>query len=965
MASVITIAGEQLFAAKAQANEQLDIDTFIFANVPNQDPNAPINREEGIPAANIVYQQNVQQVGRINDNVVVYSTVLDSITGPFEFNWVGLYSSVNQKLVAINHVPTVTKTATAPGAAGNTLNRNFGIEYSGIADLTGITVDAGTWQLDFTARLSGMDLLTQQLAADMNGKDWFIADGLKVVPRTTANSFSVMSGVGYVSGLRVELKQEHILIVQSYPQFVYVDAWFSGNANSTWSPQLAFTVTNTEMDDYVDPSGAQHYVYKLAVINAAGNVDDLRNTDGLAEKLAKHSPIKKINAKSIDLEPEINKGGLINRILNDGNIAVIDKGEFTASDIVPKNSTGIEGFGHRLTTLKAVANKTILKMNGDADVTIKHLELDGLGSKSETIENGIVYDGAANSRRHELNHLMINNFSGYGALFSGGWNNSLKQSQFVGNKVGLGFKVSPQLPGWSGSGHLNECCYFAGNDTAIEMEAPWNYTSINAVIEDCDLPINQTAGGSTAVWINTWFESNKQSPRFAQSNVLIGGRLEGGEAPVTPFYGNMVLPAAPFDYQCITEIVDGLRVFRDSDDENFSVDGQGIKSFKPHVSLGWDVIDAQGTAKLISVGFGSNALGGGVVTETWGNDYGAWKDVVQLTASRHFAQAEAYSMPKLGVKVQAQGSNSLSGLGIVRTVLSSGLYEAGGGGATNYGDRWQVHELGHFSPLSDAAYDIGLDASSRVRDIRVANAPIVGSDVRIKPIVKPIPQELLDFAMSVEIQAYKLYGGKRYHYGIVITPDFISRLKAIQDIDECAAFCKDVFTDSKGNPVDKHLFGEINTIEYLDYADEKLMFKVDFSKDFTLRIGDEVIATHRGGTLNIESPDLQLVGEMMGFYHVYKEANFCHKSPKIKLGETTEDFKLRHDDYLNDLKINNELAADNTPIIVIESGGVVLNDLWQVRYDEWQNILLEAQRRSTVEMKEKLNILEQRINANS
>lgn len=276
MASVITIAGEQLFAAKAQANEQLDIDTFIFANVPNQDPNAPINREEGIPTANIVYQQNVQQVGRINDNVVVYSTVLDSITGPFEFNWVGLYSSVNQKLVAINHVPTVTKTATAPGAAGNTLNRNFGIEYSGIAELTGITVDAGTWQLDFTARLSGMDLLTQQLAADMNGKDWFIADGLKVVPRTTANSFSVTPGVGYVSGLRVELKQEHILIVQSYPQFVYVDAWFSGNANSTWSPQLAFTVTNTEMDDYVDPSGAKHYVYKLAVINAADDVEDLR-----------------------------------------------------------------------------------------------------------------------------------------------------------------------------------------------------------------------------------------------------------------------------------------------------------------------------------------------------------------------------------------------------------------------------------------------------------------------------------------------------------------------------------------------------------------------------------------------------------------------------------------------------------------------------------------------------------------
>lgn len=330
MASIITITGEQLFAAKAQANEQLDIDTFIFANVPGQDPNAPINRSEGIPTAYIVHQQMVQQVGRINENVVVYSTVLDSVTGPFEFNWVGLYSSVNDKLVAINHVPTVTKTITEPGTAGNTLNRNFGIEYSGIADLTGINVDAGTWQLDFTARLSGMDLLTQQLAADMNGKDWFIDDGLKVVPRTTANSFSVTPGVGYVSGLRVELKQEHILIVQSYPQFVYVDAWFSGNANSTWSPQLAFTVTNGEMDDYVDPSGAQHYVYKLAVINAADEVIDRRARSLLLESLSK-TRIK----TTVD---EISKGKFIEGDL----LTVIDRSN---GDFKIVNSDSADGKG--------------------------------------------------------------------------------------------------------------------------------------------------------------------------------------------------------------------------------------------------------------------------------------------------------------------------------------------------------------------------------------------------------------------------------------------------------------------------------------------------------------------------------------------------------------------------------------------------------------------------------------------
>lgn len=278
MAQVITLAGERLFALKAQNNQQLDIDTFIFAYVPGQDSTAPIDRNEGLPPVNQrVHTQIVQQYGMLNDNAVVYSSVLDSLTGPFQFNWVGLYSSVNQTLVAIQHIPTVVKTVTEPGASGNILNRNFVIEYSGIAELTGITVDPATWQYDFEARLNGMDELTRQLAADMNGKDWFIGDGFKVVPRPTLNTFKVNAGVGYVSGLRVELTADHILTLSSYPQFVYVDAWFEATSDSIWKGKVVFTVTNTEMDDYIDVNGRNHYVFKLSRITAADVVEDLRS----------------------------------------------------------------------------------------------------------------------------------------------------------------------------------------------------------------------------------------------------------------------------------------------------------------------------------------------------------------------------------------------------------------------------------------------------------------------------------------------------------------------------------------------------------------------------------------------------------------------------------------------------------------------------------------------------------------
>lgn len=382
MASVITIAGEKLFAAKAQANEQLDIDTFIFANVPGQDATAPINREEGLPIDHVVHQQIVQQVGRINDNVVVYSTVLDSITGPFEFNWVGLYSSINNTLVAINHIPTTPKTKTEAGVAGNTLNRNFGIEYSGIADLTGIDVAPETWQLDFTARLQGMDKLTQQLAADMNGKDWFIEDGFKVEPRSTVNSFKILPGIGYVSGLRVELKNEHIFSVEQYPIFIYVNAWFEGDANSTWSPSLSFTITSLERDDYVDDAGIKHYVGRLAQITSADEIIDFRSESAVIRAVseAKYKVYVdgalRNNSDRFNDRPDVREfqnlvsDGLwndaIKAALNENTTVIMPNQVFEVSDTVKLSSRGYGLVGHSKNSRNYRDSTFTLKWRGGA-----------------------------------------------------------------------------------------------------------------------------------------------------------------------------------------------------------------------------------------------------------------------------------------------------------------------------------------------------------------------------------------------------------------------------------------------------------------------------------------------------------------------------------------------------------------------------------------------------------------------
>ncbi|MEJ2912722.1 phage tail-collar fiber domain-containing protein [Pseudoalteromonas sp. C12FD-1] len=407
MASVITIAGEKLFAAKAQANEQLDIDTFIFANVPDQDATAPINREEGLPIDHVVHQQIVQQVGRINDNVVVYSTVLDSITGPFEFNWVGLYSSINNTLVAINHIPTTPKTKTEAGVAGNTLNRNFGIEYSGIADLTGIDVAPETWQLDFTARLQGMDKLTQQLAKDLNGKDSFIDDGFKVVPRETLNTFAISPGVGYVGGLRIEFKHEHIIAIEDYEKAIFVDVWFDGDASSKWSPSFTFHIRDDELEDYVDGAGKSHFVTKLALIKSNDDVEDFRVS--FTEKFDK-STINYKNVEEYKNSDEIFKEGK--------RIFIEDR----AAHFIVKNGIG-ENDGFHIIGSEVFEQYIELEFNGNS-VTAKSFGAVNMAECTEAIQAWVNYAkqynvDAYNSLELHFTSLTIPNevnFSGAGLL---------------------------------------------------------------------------------------------------------------------------------------------------------------------------------------------------------------------------------------------------------------------------------------------------------------------------------------------------------------------------------------------------------------------------------------------------------------------------------------------------------------------------------------------------------------------
>lgn len=149
-AGIITNAGRALLADSAANESALIIDRFIFANVPELDIEAPANPDEQVQAEYVVHETGVTQNGYVTPDKVVYSVFLGADVGDFTFNWVGLLSE-NNTLVAVRYIDPVEKFKTQGTRLGNAMTRNFMVTYQDVTNLTGITVDASTWQLQFDA----------------------------------------------------------------------------------------------------------------------------------------------------------------------------------------------------------------------------------------------------------------------------------------------------------------------------------------------------------------------------------------------------------------------------------------------------------------------------------------------------------------------------------------------------------------------------------------------------------------------------------------------------------------------------------------------------------------------------------------------------------------------------------------------------------------------------------------------
>lgn len=286
----ITLAGESLIAQKQGAKQALVVSKFIFANVPGLDPNTPIDRAAGKPPANqIVYTYLIpaENSGYVNPNQVVYSAQLGSDIGDFDWNWMGL-ETAEGVLFAVAYMPLQQKRKNIPPLQlGNNVTRNVLVEYDGAQETTGISIDAKTWQHDFTVRLAGIDERERLSNRDMFGRACFFDAGLQVEKVGTA--YQVKPGLAYVEGVRVNVPAALAVPAAALPTTVWLDVVLERQLNDVvarWS-----LVCAAAKSDYKDALGVQHYCIPLADLTAAA-ISDRRSVEAITGPVVQHFAAK-------------------------------------------------------------------------------------------------------------------------------------------------------------------------------------------------------------------------------------------------------------------------------------------------------------------------------------------------------------------------------------------------------------------------------------------------------------------------------------------------------------------------------------------------------------------------------------------------------------------------------------------------------------------------------------------------
>jgi len=287
MSASITKAGESLIAQKQASQQALKVARFVLANVPDLDVEAPVDRDALKPAPeHIVNTQDVTQSGFINPNQIVYSLMMGSDVGDFDWNWIGLETE-EDVLLSVAYVPLQQKRKNIPPhQIGNNVTRNFLLVFDGAQELTQITIDASTWQHDFTVRLHGIDERERLSNRDVYGRFCCFAEALKL--GSHEGQLYLTHGQAYVEGISLQLVQDFYLSESpaEFPASAWLDVALIRTGNNV-EPQFIVRWGET-IEDYIDANGVAHYCVPIADLTDATTFIDRRTVEPITGPVIAH-----------------------------------------------------------------------------------------------------------------------------------------------------------------------------------------------------------------------------------------------------------------------------------------------------------------------------------------------------------------------------------------------------------------------------------------------------------------------------------------------------------------------------------------------------------------------------------------------------------------------------------------------------------------------------------------------------
>lgn len=345
--TAIPLEFEKYLQNKTSLNKPTDLNEVVFAMIPDLDPGAPIDRNSSLPPlGQWVYQQDVDQIGKSGDNAVVYSVVIPGTVAPFQFNAMFLHDkNVPESCGVIVHKATETK------EVGMALTKSLMMQFDGAAAAGNVTIDAETWQIDYSARLRGMDEDLRLVNLDTYGHTAFV-DGFAVTRHDVdPNKYLIAPGVVYIGGLRVALNDTLVQTVADKPKTLYIDAYRDGTALSDWENLFDIVASNDELTDYTAQNGRPHYVTKLARINSDGSIKDLRQRGGLQAHLDAEDPHGQYIPKSAIATIEEAKQGKKDKIPDShgvdsliGKYGFGGKASFYVSELTLSEKSGMDNW---------------------------------------------------------------------------------------------------------------------------------------------------------------------------------------------------------------------------------------------------------------------------------------------------------------------------------------------------------------------------------------------------------------------------------------------------------------------------------------------------------------------------------------------------------------------------------------------------------------------------------------------